>query len=366
VLLLTGFNVVHYLLSRGYLTYGQILDEEVTLHPIASRNNCFVVNRDLQHALFLKQPWNQFGGRPSTLEREATCYWLANNDDDFSPLKTFLPAFHSYDQYNHILIVDYIAHSQSLESLFQRAGSVPLAIARSHARLLSRFHGPVYRDIQDKPSLDLFPGLIPSPLRLFGRQLYSLSPESAAGVEVVSRLKREKSLADEIDSLAQQWQAISLIHGDIKSSNCLVPDGLPVTEDIEIRLLDWELADVGDPMWDAAAIVASYLLVWLRLENATVDHAGLPGMAEFSLPEWIADPIKTFWQSYASLAALDQSQERAMISLVGKYAALHLLYRFYNAQTPSAYLVSDFFERSTRFVIGMLKEPLETLAFILS
>jgi hypothetical protein len=54
------------------------------------------------------------------------------------------------------------------------------------------------------------------------------------------------------------WVATSLVHGDIKWEHCfktLAPDGTA-----ELRVIDWELAGMGDPAWDVASALAELLL----------------------------------------------------------------------------------------------------------
>ena len=79
-MLLTGFNIAHYLLDKGYLAPESILDGTFTAHQTSSRNANYLINRDApatsspgdkHDALFVKQvqAWDQ--EKITTLRTEA-------------------------------------------------------------------------------------------------------------------------------------------------------------------------------------------------------------------------------------------------------------------------------------------------------
>jgi hypothetical protein len=70
---------------------------------------------------------------------------------------------------------------------------------------------------------------------------------------------------------AATWSFDAFTHGDLKFENCVVStDGVAdgaadrAGADPGIRIVDWELADFGDPCWDAGCVVQAYLYVCLR------------------------------------------------------------------------------------------------------
>jgi aminoglycoside phosphotransferase (APT) family kinase protein len=50
------------------------------------------------------------------------------------------------------------------------------------------------------------------------------------------------------------WRDTQIVHGDAKAANVLIVD------DGSIRVIDWEIAALGDGLWDIAGIVHSLLM----------------------------------------------------------------------------------------------------------
>src|SRR5450432_1421353 len=100
-MLLTEQNICYYLLDKGWLPLKQLVDGEFRVDVSDSRNRNFIVNRDFDNAYFIKHIKVREAERLSTMRTEATCYWLASNDEQYAALKPHLPAYHAFDYNNH-------------------------------------------------------------------------------------------------------------------------------------------------------------------------------------------------------------------------------------------------------------------------
>ena len=49
------------------------------------------------------------------------------------------------------------------------------------------------------------------------------------------------------------WRSLALVHGDLKHDNVLLE---PTADGFRARVLDWEMARIGDPAWDLAGLTA--------------------------------------------------------------------------------------------------------------
>ena len=90
-------------------------------------------------------------------------------------------------------------------------------------------------------------------------QIDQLGPARRSFLGQLRELDAVHELVAAVDST---WSSTAVIHGDIRWDNWLYlpsPPGAP-----ELRLVDWETACPGDPMWDVGSALASYLWVWVR------------------------------------------------------------------------------------------------------
>jgi len=87
------------------------------------------------------------------------------------------------------------------------------------------------------------------------------------------------------------------MHGDMRLENCILvhKGGVPST----LKIVDWELADLGDPAWDVGSIMQAFLATHITslppFENGLTLSALLthPSLAN------LRPAVRFFWESYA-------------------------------------------------------------------
>lgn len=81
---------------------------------------------------------------------------------------------------------------------------------------------------------------------------------------LVDRAAGVRALAKGLDELAASWRPEALVHGDIKGENILCRAAAKETQSASgsIKLVDWELCDLGDPAWDTGCLIQSYITFW--------------------------------------------------------------------------------------------------------
>jgi hypothetical protein len=315
---LTCANVLAYLRARGLLVEG---DEDLTAWRVTehhSRNRNFAVtSSDGAQGFFVKQLRAQDPESLAMLRREARVYELASQDADFAALREVTPPFFGFDDAAQTTVLGAL-DGESLMQLHRRLGRFPLEIGEQLGRVLATAHLRVGRDAAANPPRGLFnlepPGIFTA--HRGGPLLRWLGPGQMLLVEHV---RDNKGLARVLDELAATWQCDTFIHGDIKFENCVVAPGANGRGESDsgarpdIRLVDWELADFGEPAWDLGSMLQSYLALCL-LNAPTAPRTSLREQLRASSTNFdgMRRAVAAFWGAYREDAASDKLARKSL------------------------------------------------------
>jgi thiamine kinase-like enzyme len=297
-MILTTQNLLHYLLDRGVIEASAAVDGDVRIAEASRRHRNFKVLRRHGPGFFVKQIQSFDPHTVACLQREGTCSWLAENDDAFAPLRGRLPAFRDYDPTRHALVIDLFSEAEVLSEHHRRSEEFPVEIGAEIGRLLGELHSEVRVAPDDERLARFFPGLLPPILLLHQTPPASFQTYGPAAAHVIDMVRRDAAFAQAFSWLVRDWQKSSLIHGDVKWDNFLVVPENGRPENGRLRWIDWELADVGDPAWDAGAVFQAYLASWVWSMSEAPASSGNPAaQAAFPL-ERMQPAMGAFWESY--------------------------------------------------------------------
>ena len=331
-MLLSPHNIAWYLINQGHMPIGQVVDGLFRVDLSDSRNKNFIVNKDSEPAFFIKYVEIPDGDRARTLRTEATCYWLAANDPQYAGLKPYLPVYHIFDERSRILVLGYARDFVPLQSYYTGDGRFSPEIPRILADILLAFHK--HLSIKDAESRKLFrPGK---------PWVFSLGDPSghaavASGKKSMAQMHRlitdHPHFMELIATQEQWWRDECLVHNDIKFANFLIRASGP-----DILLADWELASLGDPCWDVAAVLQSYLLLWIN------DSAGSLSVLQSCM--------QLFWDHYA--AGMGYGREELQKTIC--FCALKLIHTCFET-TPYAESLGPLGARLLQVSYNILKDP---------
>jgi len=211
-----------------------------------------------------------------------------------------------FDEVEHVLVLEDLGNARRLDDALSEAAPVSGAAA-TVARFLGRVHVATRRqnlegefDNQEMR-------------RLHGDHIFHLPyrendfPLSAAVAAKAGEIRQDAELVERIDTAYSRYLAPghSLVHGDVQSTNVLLCASGP-------KLLDAEIAHLGDPAFDVGQLCAHLLLPWAARGNA-----GSAG-----------DSLRAAWDAYREASA-DESRTNADRRLRGVacYAGIELLRR---------------------------------------
>jgi hypothetical protein len=261
------------------------------------------------HRLFVKQ---DSVARSSFLEREAAILaslsangrsQLAPRLIDFDPEQRLLitESVDGYVPLDHQLKRSLLADSSS-------AIAAGLALANLHE------HAPEAPEIAGRN--------VPFPLGEIGPLTpkdFAARPAGFAQLAAVLHQSR-----DSIDKLASRWRQSHFIHGDFKADNLLFRMEPRLKAQPPIVVVDWEMAGVGDPMWDIGSFAGSVLLAWMQtLAPTAVSAEALAGQD--------ANPVRRqigyFLLTYRHMAPKVFEATDSFAATVFQYAGIFMLHR---------------------------------------
>ena len=164
---------------------------------------------------------------------------------------------------------------------------------------------------------------------------------SPACLNVIRILQNTDGYGPCLDELNRSWAATALIHRDIRLKNFLLTAPVRTMRHADVKLIDWELASVGDPRWDIGSALGNYLSLWLESipTTATSDLSQSTALAKCPLSS-IQPAIRACWKTYVTRRGLpSEAAERMLVGTVG-FAAARLVQSAYEAAQGSIRLTT--------------------------
>jgi hypothetical protein len=320
-MLLSTQNAAFYLMDRGYLPPAAVVDGDCRTVEASRRNKNLKVLRAEGPSLFLKQAGQWDPQSVGTLRVESAVYQLANADTPFAALRPLLPRFHGFDPDRNVIVLEAFAGAESLQARQIREN----ALAPDVARAIGVALGGVHRDLPaDRVAASTPEGIFHSqpPWILSAAEMtgHPMTGVSSAGAQLFQVIQRYPEFPRLLAELRAGWRIETLIHGDIKWDNFLVfPDGA-------VRLVDWELADLGDPSWDAGSVLQGFLTSWVTSIQAppgsVADFAQLP-LAR------LRPAIRAFWHAYVEALGVDGAEADRRLDRAVRYGAARMVQTAY-------------------------------------
>lgn len=332
-MILSADNLVHYLLARGFMTYESVVDGDLMILETTRRNRNFKVIRRDSPGYFVKQVVEWDPQAINTLQREATCYQLAQNTPELSALSALFPKCHGYDVARHILVLELIKDGESLGDYYRRTGNFAPSVAEHLARVIGTYHKGDANELQKHSNGSVFPKMVPWILSVHQQQPSWFSSLSGANSQLLQIVARYPDFPERLDALRARWTVRALIHGDMKWENCLLHDFDGIVPR-KVKIVDWELADLGDPLWDVGAVLQSYLCYWIMslpsIEGTSIEQ--IITRAPISL-ERMQPSVQTFWNTYAKVLEYSREQSRDALIRCITYGAARMIQTTYEYMT---------------------------------
>lgn len=320
-MVLDARNIVHYLLGRGLITRESVVVGDFVAIELLRRNRNFKIRRTQAPGLFVKQVRSETPDMIATLEREARCYDLARSHAGFAAVASLMPAFLHYDDRNHVLILELLSRNENLRQHRRRLRRFTEEVGEQLGFALGRCHAAITDRHDTRPELATFPRRAPWILSFHSLRFDRGSPGGAIA-QLHSLLRRYPDLVARLDELRTLWRNDCLIHGDVRWDNCLMSTGDDGDGAPNLKLVDWELADFGDPCWDIGTVFHGYLASWVSSmpDSRVAPSSVLVERAECRLED-IQPSIGAFWRGYTAAGGLVARSARDFLDRSIRYCA---------------------------------------------
>jgi hypothetical protein len=268
------------------------------------------------------------------LQCEAACYWLSLNEQDFAALAPMMPQFFSYDLERQVLITGLITNGEDLWQHFRRLHKVQPDVAGELGRLLGTYHRDAGDRLKNSPQAAIFPKQIPWILSPERRNSHPFKELSKATSQLFDHVEGSPELCVALDQLREIWLPTTLMHGDMRFENCILSISNRESQ-FNFKIVDWELADIGDPCWDIGSIIQAFISA--RIISLPAVEASL-SLKQFLTPIWIKEALVLFWQEYLAARGVETNRSSELLERCICYGAARMIQAAYEYMQFSPHL----------------------------
>lgn len=285
--MLTRRDALQHLLRLGLLSPAELVTQDIRGSEYIGRNHLVRIERTAAPCYIVKQPRDANTPDAATMWTEAAIFWLSVHDPDFAVLAPWLPKYYHYDEPNKLLTIELVAASDSLMAKQMAGVALEPRLLRDIGRAFGTLHGQASKVLREERVRRLFRSGIAWILTL-GQAQSPYQPATSAAQSILATVLQRHDAVAALSQARADWRDAHVVHGDAKAANVLILDSGAV------RVIDWEIAALGDGLWDVAGMVHSLL---------TPNPVGTPEpLANAQLRAHAQ--IDALWSGYVSACAL--------------------------------------------------------------
>jgi tRNA A-37 threonylcarbamoyl transferase component Bud32 len=253
IIMLTRRDALQHLLRLGLLTPDEVVTQDIRASEYIGRNHLVRIERPGAPCFIVKQPRDANTPDAVTMWTEAAIFWLSVNDATFAVLAPWMPKYYHYDEPNKLLTIELIAASDSLMAKQMSGAVLDPRLLRDVGRAFGTLHGPASQVLAQERVRRLFrPGI--AWILTLGQPQSPYTPGTQAAQSILAAVLQRPDAVAALAQARADWRDAHIVHGDAKAANVLILD------DGAVRVIDWEIAALGDGLWDVAGMVHSLLL----------------------------------------------------------------------------------------------------------
>lgn len=331
-------NALAYGLRNKLCDVKSIIDSDVKIIDFSRKNRNIKLNRKRGTSYFLKQPDINSMHDISRIRKEARLYKIINRDSNFLQLRSILPSFYMFDQKNNILVTesltayksfyDYCKNFHPTEFPFEPFLNLGRSIASYHKLLQSHFVNKKFNFVSR---------MAPPNIVVVRPTPSLLSILSAANLDLIRIIQHDPELVKEIEKVYFNWDRHTIINGDLKWDNVLLYKRDDLNQ-FDIKIIDWELIEFGDPAWDIAGILHDFLIIWINSLNITGIKKHDLDISMYYPLDKMKKAMRNFWRGYLQGMEINARAANTLLLKSARYCAARLVQKTYEMHANSSSL----------------------------
>ena len=363
-MILSRSNVVHYLTEQGLIAPDSVVDGDLMVADASRRNRNFKVIRRTQQGYFVKQIQIWDPQTVAALAAEATCYRLARTMPEFASLTALVPRDFLFDTQRHVLVTELLLDGETLSDHHRRLNAFPPEPARLIGAQFGNLHREPMPSLEGRPEASAFRRQHPWILLAHQHGANLFNALSGANAQLLQIVQSYPDFQRTLDELRADWKADRLVHGDVKWDNCVVYRATG-NGALAHKVVDWELADVGDAAWDLGGLLQAYISFWVLSMRVSGDMlpAQIANTALYPI-EAMQPSIRAFWQAYVEARGLQAAAARTLLMRSTKYGAARMIQTAYESMQYSPQIAPNALAL-LQVSFNVLKDPKEAVTHLL-
>lgn len=362
--MLTQHQVMLYLLRHKLIDPASIIAGDLAIMDVSRRNCNFQVISAQGPSYLVKQGMSP--DRAATVAHEATVYQLLQSDTQAHKvmLPRYLPHFYGYDPQERILILELLRDAEDFRQYHARHGRFSTALASMTGKALGTLHRLTQLEGRSQDS-SWFSGQLPWVFTIHRPGLGIFGDVSEANLQLIRIIQHSTEFCQLLDDLRQDWQAGRLIHHDIRWDNWIIFAQSSSRRKVGLKLVDWELAALGDPCWDVGSGFSGYLSFWLSSIPITGEDPPDRFLELSRYPlERMQPALRSFWASYVRQMDLDASIADQWLLRAVRYGAVRLVQTAFEQMQRSTQLTGNII-CTLQLSLNMMRRPHEAAVLLL-
>lgn len=326
-------NTPAYLIERGLITRQAVIDGDFEITSTPRRNRNVRVTSRASGDYLIKQPDDPLHPQAYTLRHEAMFYAFCQQEPRVAAVRALIPRAISTDLDQALVILELLRNSCTLWKYYEKrtANNFPIDTAAAVGAALGIVHQTFLRPgLLDDRRLAFLPRMTPWVLMVHRPGPDILSAIGQANYQILQILQTQPGLARQLDELRKLWQPQTVIHGDIKLDNMLAlqPDLDIARGSPEVRIVDWELVQFGDPAWDLASAFHDFIVWWISTMSFEGSLDTIVQSARFPLPS-LQPGIRALWGGYRDVREFAPADAQAMLMRAIRFSGARLIQSAY-------------------------------------